>query len=127
MSILSNFIPTPEPMKPQSRVQDLKSRLDWGETALTIVDVRSREAFNNGHILGAIPMPMDVLVDRIGETIEANRDIYIYGETDEETAQAAAKLREAGYSRVAELIGGLGAWKAVGYPVEAISAIVAST
>lgn len=125
MSILSNLIPTPEPMKPQSRVQDLKSRLDWGEPALTIIDVRSREAFNAGHILGAIPMPMDVLVSRIGETIEPARDIYVYGETDEETAQAAAQLREAGYRNVAELIGGLAAWKAVGYQVEAISAIVA--
>lgn len=124
MSILSNLIPTPEPMKPQSRVQDLKSRLDWGEPALTIIDVRSREAFNAGHILGAIPMPMDVLVSRIGETIEPARDIYVYGETDEETAQAAAQLREAGYRNVAELIGGLAAWKAVGYQVEAISAIV---
>ena len=124
MSILSNLIPTPEPMKPQSRVQDLKSRLDWGEPALTIIDVRSREAFNVGHILGAIPMPMDVLVSRIGETIEPARDIYVYGETDEETAQAAAQLREAGYRNVAELIGGLAAWKAVGYQVEAISAIV---
>ncbi|WP_413165295.1 rhodanese-like domain-containing protein [Capilliphycus salinus ALCB114379] len=124
MSILSNFIPTPEPMKPQSRVQDLKSRLDWGEPALTIIDVRSLEAFNACHILGAIGIPMDRLVERVPETLEPARDIYVYGETDEETAQAAAKLREAGYLRIAELIGGVAAWRAVGYPVEAISAIV---
>ncbi len=125
MSMFSNLIPTPEPMKAQSRVQDLKSRLDWGEPALTIIDTRSREAFNASHIQGAISLPMDVLVNRIGETIEPARDIYIYGETDEETAQAAAQLREAGYLNVAELTGGLAAWKAVGYPVEAISGITA--
>ncbi|MEB3283540.1 MAG: rhodanese-like domain-containing protein [Lyngbya sp.] len=111
-------------MKPQSRVQDLKSRLDWGEPGLTIIDVRSLEAFNACHILGAIGIPMERLVERVSETLEPARDIYIYGETDEETAQAAAQLREAGYLHVSELIGGLAAWRAVGYPVEAISAIV---
>lgn len=125
MSIFSNLIPSAEPMKPQSRVQDLKTRLDWGEPALTIVDVRSLETFNAGHIQGAISLPMDVLVTRIGQTIETSRDIYIYGETDEETAQAANQLRDAGYTNVAEVIGGVAAWKAVGYPIEAISAIVA--
>ncbi|MEL7036774.1 MAG: rhodanese-like domain-containing protein [Cyanobacteria bacterium J06592_8] len=124
MSIFSNLIPSAEPMKPQSRVQDLKTRLDWGEPALTIIDVRSLELFNASHIQGAISLPMDVLVTRIGQTIETSRDIYIYGETDEETAQAANQLREAGYTNVAELIGGVAAWKAVGYPVEAISAII---
>ncbi|MDY7023465.1 MAG: rhodanese-like domain-containing protein [Cyanobacteriota bacterium] len=124
MSIFSNLIPSAEPMKPQSRVQDLKTRLDWGEPALTIIDVRSLETFNASHIQGAISLPMDVLVNRIGQTIETSRDIYIYGETDEETAQAANQLREAGYTNVAELVGGVAAWKAVGYPVEAISAII---
>ncbi|MGB3193606.1 rhodanese-like domain-containing protein [Lyngbya sp. PCC 8106] len=125
MSMFSNLIPTPEPMKAQSRVQNLKSRLDWGEPALTIIDARSREAFNASHIQGAISLPMDVLVSRIGETIEPARDIYVYGDTDEETAQVATQLREAGYPNVAELTGGLAAWKAVGYPVEAISGITA--
>ncbi|EAW37997.1 hypothetical protein L8106_06220 [Lyngbya sp. PCC 8106] len=123
--MFSNLIPTPEPMKAQSRVQNLKSRLDWGEPALTIIDARSREAFNASHIQGAISLPMDVLVSRIGETIEPARDIYVYGDTDEETAQVATQLREAGYPNVAELTGGLAAWKAVGYPVEAISGITA--
>ncbi|MEA5497653.1 MAG: rhodanese-like domain-containing protein [Limnoraphis robusta] len=124
MNMFSKLIPTPEPIKPKSRVQDLKSRLDWGEPALTIIDVRGLEAFNACHILGAIGIPMDKLVERVPETLEPARDIYLYAETEEETAQAAALLREAGYLHVAELIGGLAAWRAVGYPVEAISAIV---
>ncbi len=124
MSIFSKFIPVPAPMKPKSRVQDLKSRLDWGEPALTIIDVRSLEAFNAAHIQGAISMPVEILVNRIRKTLEFSRDIYLYAETDEETAQAAALLREAGYPSVSELIGGVAAWKAVGYPLEAISAII---
>ena len=117
---LLGIIPTPPPLRPQSRVYDLKARLDWGEPALTIVDVRDRSEFKFSHILGAIPMPLDELVDRALSSLEITRDIYIYGETDEETSLAAAKLREAGYQNVSELRGGAAAWKAVGYPVESI-------
>lgn len=124
MSIFSNLIPVPAPLKAQSRVQDLKTRLDWGEPALTIVDVRDMNEFNISHIQGAISMPMETLVDRMLKTLELDRDIYVYGETDEETAQAATQLREAGFLNVSELIGGVAAWKAVGYPLEAISAII---
>jgi rhodanese-related sulfurtransferase len=51
-------------------------------------------------------------------SLELVRDIYVYGADDQETAQAAAFLKEAGYENVAELAGGLTAWKALGYPVE---------
>ena len=63
MSIFSLFIPTPPPLKPRSLVYDLKARLDWGSPGLTIIDVRDRHNFNQGHILGAIPIPADELVD----------------------------------------------------------------
>lgn len=114
------IIPTPPPLRAQSRVCDLKARLDWGEPALTIIDVSNRSEFDFNHILGAIPMPLTEVVDRALSSLEATRDIYVYGETDEETAEAAAKLRASGYQNVSELRGGVAAWKAVGYPVESI-------
>jgi rhodanese-related sulfurtransferase len=110
-------------MQPQSRAFDLKSRLDWGEPALTIIDVRPTSEFNQSHIQGAISLPAESLVARAPETLETNRDIYIYSDSEEETATAAAQLREAGYNSVSELIGGLAAWKAVGYPVEVINRV----
>lgn len=110
------MITFPEPLKSKSRVNDLKTRLDWGKPALTIIDVRSREAFNTSNIMGAISLPMDELVDRALINLELVRDIYVYGSTDEETATAANLLREAGYENVAELLGGLAAWKAAGFP-----------
>lgn len=123
--MLFSIIPTPQTksFKPQSKAGDLKTRLDWGEPALTIVDARDRESYNMGHIQGAIPMPMSTLPGRAMESLEPERDIYVYGDTDEETAEAATQLREAGFQRVSELTGGLAAWKAVGYPVSAVSAV----
>ena len=125
MSNFLNLIPIPAPLKAQSRPYDLKERLDWGEPALTIIDVRNRDAFNISHISGAVSLPMNELVNRALSNFELTRDIYVYGSTQDQTATAAAQLRNAGYQNVAELIGGLAAWKAVDYPIEGNSAIVA--
>ncbi|PSN12432.1 rhodanese-like domain-containing protein, partial [filamentous cyanobacterium CCP5] len=50
----SFFVTNPPELSSKATVQDLKTRLDWGEPALTIIDVRDREAFNLLHIQGAI-------------------------------------------------------------------------
>jgi rhodanese-related sulfurtransferase len=112
------FIPTPPSLMAKSRVYDLKARLDWGEPALTIVDVRNHDEFIQRHILGAINMPLDELTDRALKSLELVRDIYVYSDTDEEASEAAAKLRAAGFLNVSELQGGLPAWKAYSYPTE---------
>lgn len=110
--------PVPEKFDTVSSASDLKSRLDWGEPALTIIDVRDREAFNDERIMGAISMPMEELVDRAPETLEKNRDIYIYGDSDELTSQAAMQLSDAGFDKISALRGGLPAWKAIGGTTE---------
>ncbi|HEY9645460.1 MAG TPA: rhodanese-like domain-containing protein [Chroococcidiopsis sp.] len=124
MTHVFGLIPVPPELQAKSRVHDLKARLDWGEPALTIIDVRDRPQFNLSHILGAISMPMTDLIERSLSSLERNRDIYVYGATDDETAIAATQLRGAGYLNVSELRGGVAAWKAVGYPVEAIAGCV---
>ncbi len=116
---LPNVTPTPPAQEtPQSSAQALKQRLEWGEPAFTILDVRERAAFNQSRILGSMPMSLEELPDRALSSLESKRDIYVYGETDEQTAQAAAKLREAGFTDVSELRGGLAAWRAIGGPTE---------
>jgi rhodanese-related sulfurtransferase len=118
---LPDITPTPPSLQAQSSANDLKARLEWGEPGLTIVDIRDHEAFNQARILGAVSIPMEQLVERAKASLELNRDIYIYGETDQETAQAASQLREAGFKQVAELRGGLAAWKEIAGPTEGSS------
>ncbi|MCY7321825.1 MAG: rhodanese-like domain-containing protein [Phormidesmis sp. CAN_BIN36] len=115
---LPNITPTPPDLKTASSVYDLKSRLEWGEPALTILDVRPREVFNDSHIMGAMDFPVSELVTLAKNSLEFERDIYIYGANEQETAQAAAMLREAGFRAVAELKGGLAEWKAIGGSTE---------
>ncbi|PSP17900.1 MAG: rhodanese-like domain-containing protein [Cyanobacteria bacterium QS_8_64_29] len=120
---LSRLVPIPSGIeRSRSRAYDLKMRLDWGQPALTIVDVRDRRAYNISHIQGAVSMPRNELLERALATLEPQRDIYIYGDTDEDTAAAAQTLRTAGFQRVTELRGGVAGWKAFGYPVESMFA-----
>ncbi len=131
---LNAIIPQQPPVTPQSDVYAVKSRLEWGEPAFTIIDVRDggevgavsqreqsyRQTYNEGHIMGAMSMPMDELVDRARSSLDKNRDIYVYGANDQETAQAARMLRDAQFTHVSELKGGLAAWKEIGGPTEGI-------
>ncbi|NJN56404.1 MAG: rhodanese-like domain-containing protein [Leptolyngbyaceae cyanobacterium SL_5_9] len=118
---LPDVTPTPPGFHPQATATELKGRLQWGEPALTIVDVRDRDSFNACRIMGAITMQMDSLVERAESSLEHTRDIYVYGANDQETASAASTLREAGFQKVAELKGGLNAWTEIGGPVEGTS------
>jgi rhodanese-related sulfurtransferase len=103
---------------PVSKAQDLKERLQWGEPALTIIDVRDRDAFNQEHITGAESFPLAELPERASESLELDRDIYIYGDDQAQTTDAAGKLRAANFSSVSEVEGGLAAWKEVSGPTE---------
>lgn len=119
-NLVGGIIPPQPPIEAQSDAHVLKSRLEWGEPAFTILDVRDRNTFNQGHIMGAMPMPIDELVQRAVPSLDQSRDIYVYGANEEETAQAAQQLRSNGFQHVSQLKGGLEAWKAIGGPTEGI-------
>lgn len=118
---LVESITTPhEPLPAQTDAYELKSHLEWGRPGFSILDVRDRPTFNQGRILGAMSLPSDELVDRAVSSLAKNRDIYVYGEGDEQSAQAAQALKSAGFERVSALRGGLAAWKEIGGPTEGI-------
>ena len=119
-NVVGGVIPEQPPIQPVSDVHELKSRLEWGEPAFTILDVSDRQTYNDGHIMGAMAMPLDELAERAVPSLATTRDIYVYGANDQETAQASQTLRSAGFVHVSELKGGLAAWKAVGGPTEGI-------
>ena len=99
-------------------VSEIMSRLRWGQPAFTIIDVRDRCTFNQGHIMGALPISMEDLVNHARASLQTQREIYIYGESDEQTADAARKLQVIGFGKVSGITGGLAAWKNAGGAVE---------
>ena len=81
-STLTGPLPTPPEMSgKQADPNELLSRLNWGEPGLTIVDVRDREAFNNGayHRCGTHSHGAN-FPDSAEPLLEYERDLYIYGD-----------------------------------------------
>ena len=110
-NVVDKVVPTPPEQTPKSSAQAMKERLQWGEPGLTIIDARDRESFLEERITGAM------LISDMNK-LETNREIYVYGNTDQEAAEAAEKLRQSGYESVSQLQGGIAGWKAVQGPTE---------
>ena len=118
---LPNLTPTPPDLHAHATVHELKSRLNLGEPALTIFDVRNQAAFRDCRIMGAMSLTLDSLQRGERPSLETKRDIYVYGDTDDESVTAANLIRSYGFTRVAELRGGLKAWQSVGGAVEGMA------
>ena len=81
-------------------------------TGAIIVDVRTAEEYNEGHISGAINIP----VDNISEiTYDKDAKIIVYCASGVRSATAAKTLVDAGYTNIYNLDGGLINW---GYGTE---------
>lgn len=121
---IKEAVPSPPAQQtPVSSSMALKERLDWGEPALTILDARDRESFLDEHITGAM-----LLCDfeNVLSEMSSDRDIYVYGENQEQVEEAANQLREAGFKTVSQIDGGLAGWKAISGSVEGRNSDVAS-
>jgi rhodanese-related sulfurtransferase len=116
---LGNLTPTPVILQEESTAYNLKTRLEWGEPALSVIDIREYEAFHRGHITGAMSMPLDELAE-MKSTLEPKHDIYIYGDSDEQAHTAAQMLRSAGFEAVTHVMGGMDAWHEIGGPTEGL-------
>lgn len=117
-SKLPNLTPVPPAFHEQATAHELKARLLWGEPALTIVDVRDHDAFMECRIQGAINLPLQGLSEQADVNLSEHRDIYVYANTDEDTGAAVGLLRKAGFEKVAQLTGGLDAWRNIQGAVE---------
>ncbi len=125
--VIGKATPVPTDFDAVSSPNDLKKRLEWGEPALSILDVRDREAFNYERITGAMPMMAESLVSQAKSSFEPNRDLFVYGDSDDQTAQAVEQLRSAGFMRVSAIKGGISAWKAISGQTEGQVSLEAPT
>nr|BCX00403.1 MAG: molybdenum cofactor biosynthesis protein MoeB [Bacteroidota bacterium] len=102
---------------PHRDPETLYLRLRSGEAPL-LVDVRGEEERRAGH-LGGIWIPWEELARRLQE-LEPYRDreLLIYCERGERSAQVVRWLRGLGFSQVYNLAGGLSAWRRAGFPLQ---------
>jgi len=89
-----------------------------------LVDIREREEFLAGAIPGALSMPRGMLEFYADPTnpfyrteLHPSRRVVLYCGSGGRSALATSTLRDMGYSRVAQLDGGIKAWKEAGFSV----------
>ncbi|RYD17052.1 MAG: sulfurtransferase [Verrucomicrobiaceae bacterium] len=89
-----------------------------------LIDVLSEDSYNAEHLPGAVNLCVyeTAFLEKVRENYpDLDTPLTVYGCSDDtqEAELAVAKLNEAGYRNVENLLGGLKAWKAGGGHVEA--------
>jgi len=81
-----------------------------------VVDVRTQEEWDGGHVPGAIHMPMDMLGERF-EELPTDQRVYVICAVGGRSLRAAAALIGAGLDAVS-VAGGTKQWAEEGRPIE---------
>lgn len=66
----------------------------------TIVDVRTPEEFNSGHVSGAINIPLDQVQQRISEFQQMQKPIEMYCRSGNRSGMAVSILKQNGITEV---------------------------
>lgn len=88
---------------------EAKARIDSGDE-ITILDVRTKDEYNSGHIPNAILIPNETITDKMPDLLpNLDAEILVYCRTGNRSAQAAKKLIAIGYTNVFDF-GGIIDW-----------------
>jgi glyoxylase-like metal-dependent hydrolase (beta-lactamase superfamily II)/rhodanese-related sulfurtransferase len=97
---------------------ELKMCLEAGREDLIVLDVRERDAYDEGHIAGARLLPRGQLELRVNQELtDPTRRILVYCEFGRVSTLATATLRQMGFQRAVALDGGIKAWREAGHAV----------
>ncbi len=77
-----------------------------------VLDVRTQEEYDGGHIPGAVCLPVETLTDGDLSVLLPDKQapVVVYCRTGHRSAQAAQVLSELGYTNITDLAGGILAW-----------------
>jgi glyoxylase-like metal-dependent hydrolase (beta-lactamase superfamily II)/rhodanese-related sulfurtransferase len=105
---------------PFMSMQELSERLGGNSRDLIVVDLREKDAFDEGHVPGARHLPRGQLELRVNsEFPDPTVRIVTCCEFGKISTLAAATLHDLGFLRAAALDGGIKAWREAGYPLDA--------
>jgi rhodanese-related sulfurtransferase len=105
-----------EPL-PTIDVSEASARLEAADpNGPLLVDVRENNEYQAVRANGAVLMPMSEFADRHGE-LPKDRPIFVICASGNRSAAATAFLLRNGWTDVANVDGGTGAWERAGLPV----------
>ncbi len=88
--------------------QEAKEKMD-NEKGIILLDVRTREEYDTGHIKQAICLPNEEIISEPEQLPDKAQPILVYCRSGNRSRQAAQKLADMGYENVFEF-GGLTDW-----------------
>ncbi|REK85994.1 rhodanese-like domain-containing protein [Streptomyces inhibens] len=100
-------------------VADVHTALAAGAADFVVVDSRSTEAWDQGHVPGAVHLPTARIPHDAGELLDPAVPVVVYcwGPGCDGATRAALALARLGY-RVKEMLGGIEYWIREGYEVQ---------
>lgn len=105
------------PAVPERTVTEVANDLEDLERAPQIVDVREPDEWRDGHVPGAVLIPLGELGNRLAE-LDQTRPIALICRSGNRSGSATAALLQAGYTNVVNVQGGMIAWAQAGLPIE---------
>ena len=88
-------------------------------SGVQLLDVRTKEEWNEGHLKGAklVPVTEEGFLAKAEAALDPKKPVLVYCKSGKRSAKAAKELREAGFTPVLEMEGGIMAWEKAGKPL----------
>jgi glyoxylase-like metal-dependent hydrolase (beta-lactamase superfamily II)/rhodanese-related sulfurtransferase len=103
---------------PFMSLAELRASLETPRAGFMVLDVRERDAYESGHIPGAVHLPRGQLELRVNDELkDPTQRILVCCEFGRISTLAAATLRTMGFQGAVALDGGMKAWRAARYPL----------
>jgi rhodanese-related sulfurtransferase len=115
LATISGCVSPTTPEKTQSTdvsVQQAKQMIDRGD--VLILDVRTQEEYDAGHIKNSTLIPVQVLDKRLNE-LPRDKKILVYCKAGGRSAQASQILVNSGFKEIYNMKGGITDWTNAGY------------
>ena len=104
---------------PFMSMTELSARIAARRNDLIVLDVREKDAYDAGHLPGAVFLPRGQLELRVNDAFpDPTVRIVAVCEFGKISTLAAATLRSLGYMHAAALDGGMTAWREAGLAIE---------
>lgn len=80
-----------------------------GDESICLIDVRTPQEYQEGHIPGSINLPLGSMEDIASIVPEQDKKLFVYCLSGGRSARACAQLADMGYTDISDL-GGINNW-----------------
>ena len=99
-------------------VTELKTKIDQSSEPLILLDVRTVEEFESGHIRNSINIPHEILLSNIDLVSEYNDEpLVVYCRSGKRASLVIEALKKHGFTNVVDIEGDILAWSQSNYPL----------